>query len=362
MKNKLKDIIIVLEFFALLLVVFIINVFKKDDIISITERRKLAQLPEITSDTVFSGTVSSSFEKYTTDQFIARDTLKELKYWFSINVFRQQDDNKLFVKDKSIYKMEYPLKEAAIESMADKMNNVYNKYLQGMNVYYSVIPDKCYYINDGHLKMNYNRIEEILSDKLSGMQYIDIKQDLNENSFYKTDLHWRQEQIISTADVISKQMNDKGISSTYNEQEAGKFYGVYYGQVSNPIDPDIIKYLTNNTIDACTTYNYETDKQGKVYDIDKYNNSQDKYDIFVSGPTALITIENPNANCDKELLLFRDSFGSSIAPLLIENYKKITLIDLRYMNSSLLDQYIDFNNQDVLFLYSGMVLNQNILK
>ena len=61
-------------------------------------------------------------------------------------------------------------------------------------------------------------------------------------------------------------------------------------------------------------------------------------------------------------MLFRDSFGSSIAPLLIENYRKITLIDLRYINSELLSEYVEFNNQDVLFLYSGVVLNQNILK
>ena len=65
---------------------------------------------------------------------------------------------------------------------------------------------------------------------------------------------------------------------------------------------------------------------------------------------------------NKELLLFRDSFGSSIAPLLVENYSKITLIDLRYISSMILDKYIDFKEQDVLFLYSTVVLNQNILK
>ena len=65
---------------------------------------------------------------------------------------------------------------------------------------------------------------------------------------------------------------------------------------------------------------------------------------------------------DKELLLFRDSFGSSLAPLLVENYKKITLIDIRYMSSKLLGEFIEFGDQDVLFLYSTVVLNQNILK
>ena len=76
----------------------------------------------------------------------------------------------------------------------------------------------------------------------------------------------------------------------------------------------------------------------------------------------MISIENPNAKTDKELLLFRDSFGSSLAPLLVENYSKITLIDLRYVSRQLLENFIDFENQDVLFLYSTVVLNQNVLK
>lgn len=76
----------------------------------------------------------------------------------------------------------------------------------------------------------------------------------------------------------------------------------------------------------------------------------------------LIEIQNQNAETKKELLIFRDSFGSSLAPLLIENYKKITLIDLRYISSDILDNYIIFNDQDVLFIYSTLILNQNVLK
>ena len=35
---------------------------------------------------------------------------------------------------------------------------------------------------------------------------------------------------------------------------------------------------------------------------------------------------------DKELVIFRDSFGSSLSPLLVKYYKKITLIDNRYIS------------------------------
>ena len=60
-------------------------------------------------------------------------------------------------------------------------------------------------------------------------------------------------------------------------------------------------------------------------------------------------------------LIFRDSFGSSIVPLLVPFYKKITLVDLRYINMNLVNNYITFNNQDVLFLYSTLIVNNSFI-
>ena len=82
----------------------------------------------------------------------------------------------------------------------------------------------------------------------------------------------------------------------------------------------------------------------------------DSYDVFVGGATPFVKITNPNSNTDKELILFRDSFGSSIAPLLVENYKSITLVDMRYMNMSLLKEKVEFKNKDILILYSTLII------
>ena len=46
-------------------------------------------------------------------------------------------------------------------------------------------------------------------------------------------------------------------------------------------------------------------------------------------------MENPKAETNRELVIFRDSFGSSIAPLFAEGYKKITLLDIRYLNENM---------------------------
>ena len=81
--------------------------------------------------------------------------------------------------------------------------------------------------------------------------------------------------------------------------------------------------------------------------------------MFLSGARSLLTIENPNAKTDKELIVFRDSFGSSMVPLLVQDYKTVTLVDIRYMNPAMLGRFVDFHGQDVLFLYSTLVLNNS---
>ena len=81
--------------------------------------------------------------------------------------------------------------------------------------------------------------------------------------------------------------------------------------------------------------------------------------MFLSGSVSLLRIENPNATTDRELIVFRDSFGSSVVPLLTRGYKTVTVVDIRYLSSAMLNRFIDFHGQDVLFLYSTLVLNNS---
>lgn len=360
MQNKIKNIIISIGFLLIIFIAFIANIIDKDKEISISERRKLAQFPTITVSEILNGNVMDKWEKYVEDQFIAREIFRGIKSLWSTKIFAQKDNNKLFEKDNAIYKMEYPLNENNVQKSAQKINEVYQKYLKNMNVYYSIIPEKNYYLeNDDHLKLDYDKLQEIMQQNLQELKYIDIRNGLELQDYYRTDLHWKQENLGEVVKIIQGNMKLDEMNATYEIQNKGEFYGTYYGQLSTNVTPDNIYILTNEIINNCILYNYETNKKSSIYTT---TNSADKYDIFLSGAVSLISIENPNSKTEKELLLFRDSFGSSLAPLLVENYKKITLIDLRYISSSILENYIDFNEQDVLFLYSSVVLNQNILK
>jgi hypothetical protein len=124
------------------------------------------------------------------------------------------------------------------------------------------------------------------------------------------------------------------------------------------MEPETVVLMESELLDQCTVYDFESGKTLPVYDRSKLD-SRDLYDVFLSGSRSLLTIENPNGIPGKELIIFRDSFGSSIAPLLVQDYAKVTLVDIRYIQIDMLERFVEFTGQDVLFLYSTLVINHS---
>lgn len=274
-------------------------------------------------------------------------------------------DEKYYLKNEAIYEKNEEINIVAIENNINKINSLCEKYLGNNKKYFSIIPDKEYYLNENLLNTNFKELENtVMSNLNENVKYINISDTLNLEDFYKTDMHWKQESLENT---VKRLENELGIIAKseikYEEKSLGDFYGTYYKEIkNNELKPDELKYLTNEMLENCKVYNEETKTEEKIYNLEKVNESKNKYDLFLSGATAITTINNENANTDKKLILFRDSFGSSIAPLLVKDYREIVLIDIRYVNSTILENYIDFNKYkeaDVLFLYSSRVINKS---
>ena len=111
-------------------------------------------------------------------------------------------------------------------------------------------------------------------------------------------------------------------------------------------------------LDLDEILNAKVDQNAAKYPVEKARGS-DPYELFLSGSVSLLTVESPNARTDRELVIFRDSFASSLAPLLLEGYSRVTLVDIRYLSPTQLGRYLTFTDQDVLFLYSTGVLNNS---
>jgi len=197
----------------------------------------------------------------------------------------------------------------------------------------------------------------MMKSNLTNLNYINIFDKLTLDNYYKTDTHWKQEDLFDVANTIANQMNFD-ITNNNVVNTVTTFKGSYAGRLSVTKDIDTIKTISNPSIDHSSVYNYETKQYTKIYDFDKLK-SLDKYDIYLSGASSIIDIVNPTSNSNRELIVFRDSYGSSLIPLLMEGYKKITVIDIRYVSSRILNNYIIFNNQDVLFMYSILTINNS---
>lgn len=358
MNDKVKNIVITTSFVVIIILMLFINIIKKNTLISLSERRKLQQFPKLSIEMLFNGKFFKDFENYTMDQFIGREEFRKLKTKVEIGLLKKKDYKNIYVYNNKLVERVYPLNEKSIANITSKMTVIKDTYLkENQNIYYTIIPDKNYYVENNELKLDYNKLKKLMANNLGWAKYIEICDLLDLESYYTTDSHWKQEKLLNVSNKILQNMNIH-ISSQYEKIKVTNFKGVYSGQFPVEMGEDTISILTNNILEKCTVYNYESKLYTPIYDIEKIN-SNDKYDIYLSGATPLLTLENPSNNTNKELIIFRDSFASSLIPLLVEGYSKITIIDTRYISSRVLENYVNFKGKDILFAYSTMLINNS---
>ena len=332
--------------------------------ISQWERRKLAQMPTLTAKSLLSGSFMERFEEYSLDQFPLRDGFRQVKSLFHYKVLGQRDNNGIYITEGQAAQLEYPLDEASVQNALEKFQALYERYLAGTDsrILFCVVPDKGYYLAEanGYPAMDYGRLMELVEAGTPWAEPLDITGYLRGEDYYRTDTHWRQERLLGVAEAVCGAFSAAAPETADLTEAVAEepFLGVYHGQAALPMEAEELRYLTGSTVEGCTVIHPDTGEVAPVYDLSKLE-SRDLYDIFLSGAQPLLRVENPTGPAGRELILFRDSFGSSLAPLLLSGYSRITLVDTRYISPALLGEYIDFHGQDVLFLYSTLVLNSS---
>ncbi len=356
-----KNISVLLLLGGLLLGLGLWSALRTPDEISVSERRLLAQPPELSASALVSGQYAKQTEAAAPDQFPLRETFRRLKALISRDLFGQKDVNGIYLAEGYASQLEYPQNDASLDHAAERIRWICEHDLQGSKVFLSVIPDKNAFLaaENGYPALDYDAFLESIRARLPELSYIDLRQTLSLEDYYRTDLHWRQEALLETARALAEGLGVTLPQTDYTENTLdAPYYGIYAGQSALPMEPDALRWLTSETLEQCRVWNGETDTWGPVYDLEK-GAGKDPYELFLSGSVSLLRLENPNAGTDRELIVFRDSFGSSLMPLLAEAYASITLVDIRYLPAARLGTLLDFHGQDVLFLYSVPVLNNS---
>ncbi len=367
--SKLKNFLVAGLSILFVLGFFVWSLLLPDAEISTTERRKLAKFPKLSTDSVLSGDFMKDFESYSLDHFPLRDKFRTLKALTAFYAMGQKDNNDYYLYDGYIVKMEYPMNKGSVNHATSRFQFIYDTFLKDkdIKVYTSLIPDKNSLVptDAGYLSIDFKTFAGTVKEQMPYAEYIDIFPFLELSDYYSTDTHWRQENITDVAQFLASSMGVT-LEGEYTKEEVDTpFYGVYHGQAALPVEPDKLYYLTNRTLKNCTVKDLETNSNIPVYNMEKLTTTDpskipDPYEMFLSGPNrAILEITNPSATTDKELIIFRDSYANALAPLLVEGYSKITLIDIRRATPAYLGNFVEFEKQDVLFLQSTLVLNDS---
>lgn len=253
--------------------------------------------------------------------------------------------------------------QKSLDHAARKLQQLHDSYLTGNDghIYLSVVPDKGSFTEptEGYTPASAQETADALLAQLDFVQYVDIAPGLTLEDYYRTDPHWRQECLVATAQTLAQAM-DVPLAGDFQENAIDvPFYGAYAEKAGEPLVADTLRYLTGEVLDACTVYDYETDAQETLYDLSAVE-TDTPYDLYLQGSRSLLRIDSPLSATDRTLVVFRDSFGSSLIPLLAESYRTIYAVDIRYLSSQMVGRFLSFDgSEDVLFLYSTMVLQNS---
>ena len=356
--NGLRAKLVIAVFIIIIGGLFVLGFLTPKPAILQSERRAPAKLPRLSAQTVFSGEFMNRLDGYSADNFPFRDRFRTLSSMLVFGVFLQTDKNGLYMDLNGAGEFKR-IDPDSVEKIAEKIQTVADA-LSGVNIFYAFIPDKSIFSEKIFPGFDPVLMEQLLTenpdmDKFTFVSLIDV---LDAGCFYRTDLHWNQVKLSGVLDKLGASMGFNIDLSRYSTEYAGEFRGVYSGQIALPIGTDGLDYLSGPYLTA--TYLNERTAElepGPVYNEEKLS-GLDAYDFFLSGAQPLVILENENSVSDKELYLFRDSFSSSLAPLLASAYSRVILIDLRYIDMRTLTRYVGFKpGSDAIFLYSTLVLS-----
>ena len=360
MKKNRFSLVIIAVFAIIIGGLSIINILMSPPDILISERRVRERRPTLSFATFASGDFMTSFEAYAADSFPFRDGFRALHAATVYGAFLQTDKDGVYFDSHGIGSFEAVNKQSVM-LLADKIMEI-SRPLEELNIFYSFIPDKSIYADRVMPGFDYKLTENIFRERLNPNEFIFIPlvDALDADSFYRTDLHWCQISIGDAVYTIGETMGAEIDFQQFSRLYAGQFRGGYAGQFALPVRSESLYFLYNPNIRAfymnMGTRQFE---EGPVYDLEMFYGI-DPYDIFLRGAQPLVVLENINATSDRELYIFRDSFSSSLAPILASAYFRVTLIDLRFIDLRTMNQLIDFEpGSDVLFLFSSGILNNS---
>ena len=348
----------------------------KDRSFSENENRYLAERPKISLSNIENNDFQKSLENFISDQIPEREKLITLRS-VTKELTGIKDIEGAYIGKDGYYFEKITNEDVSEEQLKNNIryiNTFLNKNKE-LKSYVMLIPGSGNILTDKlpkHAEVyEYNYYEKIAEKEFTNNAdnntqivntYDSLKKLSKDYIYYKTDHHWTTKGAFIAYNEFCKV--DGIESESYENLEmknvTDKFYGTLYSKVLDKKKKgDSIEIAEN--IPQCNVM--INGKKSEIYHMDKLK-EKDKYQVFFGGNYGVVSIENNEANNDKNLLIIKDSYANSFTPFLLKDYKTITIVDYRYFSGNL-QSIVESNNiTDVLVLYemSNFMKDKNLVK
>lgn len=383
--RKIQMYLLPITFFCIIFGGLVIHVMTVDRKQSEMENRPLesANLSP-SSQEIFSGEWSKQVESYISDQFPARDTWMRNYVHFQRAVGKTYLNDKYAVDDTSGWIISKPAvakSEKELTSFATDLQKLseglaekripFTFYSLPAKATYSREPSPSYMPEDAGIANNERLHKLVTAAGVDNIRlYDEMKNDLSaEQYFFKTDHHWTMRGAYTGYEALIKTMSEQ-LGETiqpipYKEDNAyclpNKFAGSWnkilymtvdnHDQICYNEPPSFATQFTiyDGTIEGGVTAPYDAVYgRAKKMSPDTVVNYADAY----SRDFAELTIINEDYDSDKHIVVIKDSYFNAIQFHVASHFKKLTILDLRYLEKDVIPYLQNVQPDYVLLAYN----------
>ena len=352
MKNKF-NIATIISCSLVIVILAIMFFVTPDKAMSQKENRTLTQTPHFSIERLFSGEYTTELATYISDQFPARDMFVSVKAYSELALGKRENNGIIYAQN-----------DILIARDAIKDNRI-NENLQAIKEFENVTGAKvCAAVLPRALDVFAEYLPHIYpseSDNILWQEYFEFAKKNNitapnlydelceKNNYYHTDHHYNVYGAYQVYDMLGAVLSYKPKELSYFKAKkvSNDFCGTSMrasGFYMAPKDE-----ITLLRYDGDDDYTITADgKQIQMYDMSRLSTT-DQYAVFLGGNHARVDISKGEGR--PKLLVVRDSFADSLAPLLAIHYDLI-MLDLRYFTDSIQQVVARENVSQVLILES----------
>ena len=357
-------------FFVILALVAVLTFCLPATEFSPDENRNLAQLPELTVDTLLSGEFQEGLADFLSDQVPLRQfwirTNTNIKKWLG-----KTEINGVYFGDDGYYFQQFtedsydPARQAAvfalIQQFAAKTEAKVNILMVPTPA--AVLADK---LPANAPMYDADAMWQALQAATPDCGFIDLRSSFaasDEQLYYRTDHHWTNQgaylaytQYCHALGLTPKAMETFGV-----EQVSDSFLGTIYSKTLDASAKAESIYAPQAL--PAVTVTFDGNKTADTIYADQFLTQKDQYAYFFGGNWGRVDMDTGVSN-GKRLVIIKDSFANSFVPYLLGEYEQIVMLDLRYFGGNVQQTVADIGADEVLFLYemTNLLTDTGIIK